>query len=133
MTAASVPQADPCARCAYAKVHHWWGADEHGHQIHHCRDCHRDWLGTSQAHCTQCHRHFSTPGAFDRHLRDKQVTVTTPKGYVVEDVRVICRDPGTIAKLELREDRFGPIWAFTGRRVASGIRWAASDPEDSNE
>jgi hypothetical protein len=33
-----------------------------------CLDCGRQWTGRAEAHCASCCNHFTSDGAFDRHL-----------------------------------------------------------------
>jgi hypothetical protein len=71
-----------CPICAYAADHGSWPPDHVGT---HCRDCHRSWRGLKEAHCAACHEHFSSPAAFDRHLRHRRMTVTSPRSHRVEN------------------------------------------------
>lgn len=72
-------------------------------KLHHCRDCHRTWTGTSQAHCVGCHHHFSSNSAADRHVIDGE-----------------CRPPeqcvtsNGVPLLGLRTDKWGRTWSFAG-------------------
>lgn len=69
-----------CDMCANRERDGWWGLGGNTH----CRGCHRTWkMTTKQAHCTACCAHFSSPSAFDLHLRGIDEALT-------------CRDPGTV-------------------------------------
>lgn len=66
-----------CQMCANRERDGWWGLGG----MTHCRKCHRTWtMTTKQAHCTVCCEHFSSPSAFDLHLRgvDDPVTCNHP-------------------------------------------------------
>ena len=69
----------------------------------HCRDCHRNWNGFSEAHCVRCHRHFTSASASDAHWQGPT-----------------CVDPATVAtkkgnpKLVVKQSPFGDIWSLPG-------------------
>lgn len=110
----------PCQVCEFAADEHWWGTDRNGSQRHHCSECHRTWTGERQTHCTRCHRHFSSHGAFARHLWSEFLTVKTPRGYECHDEVVHCVDPAKVSRLQLRQDRYGDVWGFQGGRPPVG-------------
>lgn len=66
-------------------------------------DCGRKWTGHTEAHCATCHTHFTSDGAFDRHL-------ASPKS---DDA---CYPPATILRkdgtpaLEAIQRKYGLVW-----------------------
>lgn len=89
----------PCGWCMNKAELGWYGDPK----IHHCRDCHRTWTGTSQAHCVNCHHHFSSNSAADRHLVNDSC-------YPPQEVR----DSNGVPRLGLRKDKYGYTWSFAG-------------------
>lgn len=103
-----------CQWCQKRAEIGWYGDPK----IHHCRDCHRTWTGTSQAHCVNCHHHFSSNSAADRHLVNDSC-------YPPQEVR----DSNGVPKLGLRKDKYGYTWSFAG----DGTPWWLAlhvDPEE---
>lgn len=99
-----------CPRCAHGTAHGWWGYLDGSKNIGaHCKDCHRNWTGTTQIHCVMCHLQFATEGAFGRHVRS-------------QGERVWCKHPETISRLECRETTYGPVWGFSPKRPAGHNR-----------
>lgn len=89
----------PCQWCEKRNEIGWYGDAK----IHHCRDCHRTWTGTSQVHCVRCHHHFSSHSACDRHLLNE---ICQPPQEV--------RDKDGVPRLGLRQDKYGYTWSFAG-------------------
>lgn len=69
--------------------------------------------------CAYCLEHFNSTPAFDRHLLVRRMTVTTPKGHVVENEEVVtCRPVEEFSKpmrngqprLVAVERKSGRVW-----------------------
>lgn len=103
-----------CAICKVKAEKGWWGDP----QIHHCRECHRSWSGTTQAHCVSCHHHFSTNSASDRHLVDGMCKPPSE-----------CFTTNGVPLLGLRTDKFGRTWSFVG----DGTPWWLAQHEIADQ
>ena len=107
-----------CEACAFGAEYHRWPTTAGTH----CRGCHRSWTSTKQAHCTVCCGQFAGNKVADLHWRE-------PKGQ--DPVHL---DPSTISRLELHDEKMGPVWRSTGNREARRFvtyaeRGAFSAPE----
>lgn len=94
---------EPCAPCAHAARHGWWGPNHRGT---HCRGCHRSWTGLAEAHCVGCHEHFTTNGTADLHRQAGQ-----------------CVPPGSLR----RKDGSPVLVPSTKARFHSGVTWGQPD------
>lgn len=103
---------DQCEICTHAAEHHWWGMID-GKNITHCKKCHRTWKLSQarQAHCATCCAHFSSPSAFDLHLRNGQ---TGPA----------CRPPGECVTKDGAARLCADASGMWGRPATEGSPWA---------
>lgn len=68
--------------------------------------------------CAYCGENFGSIGAYDRHLRVTRKTVTTPRGYVVENEQVVtCRSVAEYAEpmKKTGKPRLVPVERKSGR------------------